>query len=277
MWSDDELARFRRVQRMAYDSVRQVERELHAGISEREAAARVAAAVQARGGRGWFHEPFAWFGERTAFRGFRLPTDFLPTNRRLEPGMAVILDVAPALDGFAADIGYAFAFGDNPLVERGLADLEPFRALLLDEVRAGRTLKQIYDRVDTLLRDLGYDNCHSLYPLGVLAHKVGRLRLTRLPIPSVGLGLEAVARLEFGMLRARFGRRAGTPIWNGRPLRDAPPSPGLWAIEPHLGKGDVGVKFEELLVIGEAGEARWLDDELPHVQRWRAASARAAS
>jgi hypothetical protein len=43
--------------------------------------------------------------------------------------------------------------------------------------------------------------------------------------------------------------------------------PGLWAVEPHLGFRGVGAKFEELLVITD-DDAYWLDDELPHVQRW---------
>ena len=42
---------------------------------------------------------------------------------------------------------------------------------------------------------------------------------------------------------------------------------GLWAMEPHLALGDVGVKFEEILIIDENG-ARWLDDDLPHHRRW---------
>ena len=44
--------------------------------------------------------------------------------------------------------------------------------------------------------------------------------------------------------------------------------PGLWAVEPHIGFRDVGVKFEELLVVTE-DDAFWLDDDLPHVRRWQ--------
>jgi len=38
----------------------------------------------------------------------------------------------------------------------------------------------------------------------------------------------------------------------------------LWAVEPHLARGDIGVKWEELLVI-ENGDAYWLDDAVPHM------------
>ena len=47
------------------------------------------------------------------------------------------------------------------------------------------------------------------------------------------------------------------------------PTPGLWAVEPHLGFRGVGAKFEELLVVTE-DDAWWLDDEVPHVRRWQA-------
>jgi hypothetical protein len=66
---------------------------------------------------------------------------------------------------------------------------------------------------------------------------------------------------------ALAGQRAGwSPLWNGGRRSAHPPTPGLWAVEPHLGCGDVGVKFEELLVIHGDGTAAWLDDDLPHVR-----------
>ena len=45
------------------------------------------------------------------------------------------------------------------------------------------------------------------------------------------------------------------------------PTPGLWAVEPHLGFRDVGAKWEELLVVTDT-DAFWLDDDVPHVRRW---------
>ncbi len=57
-------------------------------------------------------------------------------------------------------------------------------------------------------------------------------------------------------------------MWNDGRLADHVPAPGLWAVEPHIGFGEVGVKFEELLVITE-GDAHWLDDDVPHVRAWQ--------
>jgi hypothetical protein len=35
---------------------------------------------------------------------------------------------------------------------------------------------------------------------------------------------------------------------------------GLWAIEPHIGGGNFGMKFEEILVV-EGGQASWLSND----------------
>jgi len=59
-----------------------------------------------------------------------------------------------------------------------------------------------------------------------------------------------------------------SPLWNGNRRSDHIPVAGIWAIEPHLGFHGVGVKFEELMVVTE-DDAYWLDDDLPHVKRWR--------
>ena len=60
-----------------------------------------------------------------------------------------------------------------------------------------------------------------------------------------------------------------SPNWNANSSSDHAPWDGLWAVEPHLGRGDVGAKWEELLLIQD-GEVRWLDEDVPHVRWWRA-------
>ena len=59
-----------------------------------------------------------------------------------------------------------------------------------------------------------------------------------------------------------------SPFWNGRAPSgmDTPLAPGFWAVEPHLADGDLGAKFEEILVV-TAHEVFWLDEDLPHVRQ----------
>lgn len=65
------------------------------------------------------------------------------------------------------------------------------------------------------------------------------------------------------------GHKEGwSPLWSVDKRSQHAPQPGLWAVEPHLGRDGVGAKFEELLVI-TADDAFWLDDDLPHVRRWQ--------
>lgn len=252
------IERFRRAQRLAYTCAQEVAAQLRPGITERETAREMTTWLERRGIDGWFHRPFAWFGERTAFVGMRTPLAFFPTRKPLDHGMPFILDLAPIVDGAAADIGYAGCLGEHRLHARMLDDLLEHRALILDGVRAGRTLREIYADVDRLATHQGYTNRHRRYPFGVLAHKVSLIDRPRRTIAGFGIGgLVALAREQ----------RAGqAPLWNGSHASDHPASPGLWAVEPHLGLRGIGVKFEELLVVSES-DAAWLDDDLPHVRR----------
>lgn len=267
-------ARHREVQALAYACAEAVAADLREDMTERDAARAMARWLGERGVREWFHRPFAWFGERTAFvaRPAWTPLHFFPTGRRLTSGTPVILDVAPVVDGYAADIGFATWFGDDPdpRHELMLDDLEPYRDLVLDGVRSGRTLARIYADVDELLADQGYRSAHRQYPFAVIAHRVAD-RQAKVPAPvrgrtPAGFGLGA-QRFLGGQLAAAVRGAAPTPLWNGTRHADRPAPPGLWAVEPHLAWGDLGVKWEELLVVTD-DDAFWLDDDLPHVRRW---------
>jgi Xaa-Pro aminopeptidase len=261
MIDDAELGKFRAVQRLAYDCATAVAAGLSAGVTEREAAARLEQALAARGIREYFHRPFAWFGTRAALADVRQPLHFFPSQRRLEPGMAGILDVAPIVDGVAADIGYTFKLGENALMDSAMATLRQLRRLILDEIRAGRTMAEVYRRVDQLIADHGFVNCHQKYPFGVLAHRVPRLTARRWPHRlAVGFGAAASSSLLGRAARGLFG--APSPFWNRG--ADEPPGPGVWAVEPHIARDGVGAKWEELLVVTDT-TAWWLDDTLPHV------------
>jgi hypothetical protein len=266
--AEERVEGFRRAQALAYACATAVEQQLREGMTEREAARRMLAYLADHGVREFFHRPFVWFGDRTAFTDFRINLQFFPTGKRLEPGMPVILDVAPIVDGHAADIGYACSFGANALHAQMLADLEPYRALILEGVRARKAQSEIYRDVDRLIEQQGYQNRHQRYPYRVLAHRVGYVpKNERSKLTLGGFGLPALRFLGRRMAEARRGIER-SPLWSDRRASDHPAAPGLWAVEPHLGFRGVGVKWEEILVVGEQ-DAYWLDDDLPHVRRWR--------
>jgi Xaa-Pro aminopeptidase len=261
-----DLTRIRGVQALAYRCAERVASELRPGVTERQAAARLRRRLVAEGVDDWFHTPFAWFGDRTTLKGFRNPLRFFPTSRRLEDGMPYILDVAPVRDGFTADIGYSGRLGENAIFDQMIGDLSEYRTLILDEVRAGHSFREIYDAVDRLAAKHGYTPAHHEYPGKVLAHQVWPLHSPGPRTVVAGFGNRSLRRLARSLI-VSVGE-GWSPLWNGSKRSDHAPVVGLWAIEPHLGFQGVGVKFEELLVV-TADDAYWLDDDLPHVRRWR--------
>lgn len=261
-----DLDRFRHLQKLAYTCAETIAAGLQPGMTERQVARQMKVWLLDHGVDDWFHQPFAWFGDRTAFRGFRgFNPRFYPGGRELELGMPFILDCAPVMQGAVADIGYSGCLGENPVVDRLMDDLARHRALILRLIRQRQPMAQVSRAVDQLCQAQGVEPRHKAYPFSVLAHQVGPLSGRR-GFSVARFGVRSVAWLARAGIQ---GRRTGvSPLWSSGRRSDHPPAPGLWAVEPHLGLGDVGAKFEELLVI-TATDAFWLDDDLPHVRRWR--------
>ncbi|PWR24612.1 M24 family metallopeptidase [Zavarzinia aquatilis] len=269
----ERIAAFRAAQRLAYDCAEAIAADLRPGMTEREAATRMKTWAADHGVREWFHEPFAWFGDRTAFRGAigiralrGFNPAFFPGGRRLEEGMAFILDCAPVVGRAVADIGYSGALGHNPVVEQLMDDLIEHRNLIPREIAAGRSMAEVSRAVDALCRRQGVEPRHKAYPYTVLAHRVEVLPGEASRFSLARFGLRAVRELRRQVAEGRD--KGWSPLWNSTEASDHPPVPGLWAVEPHLGFRDTGAKFEELLLIGDDGGARWLDDDLPHVRRF---------
>ncbi|MDH6119918.1 Xaa-Pro aminopeptidase [Kitasatospora sp. GAS204A] len=265
-YSAADLDRFREVQQLAYHCAEQVAAWIEPGVTERQATQKLCRCLVAEGVDDFFHVPFAWFGDRTAFRHFHTPLQFFAGSRVLQEGMPYVLDCAPVVDGYTADIGYGGKVGANPVWDRLAQDLKVYRELILREVRARRPLDEVYAAVDAQLAAHGYDNRHQVYPGRVIGHQVTR-NTSRAPkgVNLFGFGLRTLQTLGRELISERLHGRS--PLWaDGRASRHAP-TPGLWAVEPHIGFREVGIKFEELLVVTE-DEAYWLDDDLPHVRRW---------
>lgn len=272
----EDLARFREVQRLAYRCAETIGADLKPGVTERQVAARMKEFLRDHGADDCFHQPFAWFGDRTAFRGFigfrqlgGFNPAFYPGGRELEENMPFILDCAPTRHGYTADIGWCGVIGENPILDRLMDDLLDYRVLILDLVRQRCNLSEVSQAVDRLCAQHGYEPRHKAYPFEVLAHRVEKLADDGKPRHSslFRFGVRNVGELVRD--RIRGAREGWSPLWNSGHGSDHPPTPGLWAVEPHLGFRGVGAKWEELLVV-TGDDAFWLDDEVPHVRRWQA-------
>lgn len=273
-FNQHELDRFKDVQALAYESVQVVEKQLTEGMTEKEAAQLIKNYLDERGVDSYLHKPFAWFGDRTAFTGFWSDFHFFPTNRKLEKGMPVILDVAPTVGGYTADIGYALSFGKpNPVLEKIQATLIEIREYILKATLAEKTFQQIYFDVDEIISDAGFRNAHQVYPRRVLGHRVTKTHQSVYDNLSLfGFSSRQLQWLVPGLVKGLF-RQPSSPLWNDLKESDHPPLPGTWAIEPHLASqdGQVGAKWEEILVITDE-TAYWLDDNVPHLTKINTAS-----
>jgi Xaa-Pro aminopeptidase len=269
--SPDDLHGFREVQRLAYRCAETISADIRVGMSERQVAAMMKTWLLDHGVTDWFHQPFAWFGDRTAFHGFSgighlqgFNPAFYPGSRRLAENMPYILDCAPTVGIYTADIGYCGCVGSNPLLDQAMDDLLEYRDLILTLVQQRLPLSDVSLAVDKLCAQQGYEPRHKAYPFQVLAHRVEKLNPSDRPLSVFRFGARNIRELLKDVV---IGRAEGwSPLWSSGRRSHHPPTPGLWAVEPHLGFRGVGAKWEELLVVTE-DNAFWLDDDVPHVRR----------
>lgn len=268
-FSQAELDNFRKFQRASYAVLEDVGRSLQVGETEKDVARRVRKRFHEQGVHHYFHVPVALFGARSAYPGAFGQLEALPTDQKLERDMPVVLDAAPIYQGYTVDTSLAIAFGENRRQRELVRALQPLRELILKRVRERATFRAIAREVDEEIRRLGYENCHRKHIAFVLGHRVTQVPDTWLQRRRIwGLGLPQAAYFVGKTFAAQKLGGTDSPNWNHTRSSDHPPAPGLWAVEPHLGKDGVGAKFEEILVITE-DDAYWLDEGgLPHHRAW---------
>lgn len=237
-------------QTLARRATREIAGLIREGWSERQTADLLDTYLADHGVRSFFHRSFVWYGDRTRFKGVKTYFDYLPSKRVVRPGEAVILDVAPIVNGYTCDIGYTLALGDNPALTRAKAHLTELRNELPAMFEAAAaTGGGVWKDIDKKIRGAGYDNIHALYPFSVLGHRVHKVKSQAKGVNLINFGWQAY--WDF------LSRGVFSQLLNGDFEGDLT---GLWAIEPHVGGVDFGAKFEEILVV-MPGAARWLDPE----------------
>lgn len=265
-FTPDEIDGFRAAQRQSFSILTEVAATMQEGWSERAAVKLLFEAFADIGVDRFFHVPVALFGARTALPEPWDLFSFVPTRARLTAGTPAIFDASPVIGGVLVDTSYSFCFGDSDLhAELQRHDLG-YREFVLASVQRGDSFRDIARSVDRDLTRRGLTNCHRLHPEAVLGHRVLLLDNDDSPRPVDGFHPEVLAwfRTEIEAGRSEPPR---TPTWNDTDGSDHAPTAGLWAVEPHIARDGVGVKWEELLVVDADGGARWLDDAAPHLTR----------
>lgn len=265
-FTDPELDEFLSRQRLSYAIQASVIGELHDGITERAVARLLMKAYRAEGVQAWFHLPVVLFGDRTALPDPWTVLSFWPTDRALQSGDAVILDASPIFGDTLVDTSQSFHHGPNDTHTAIAADDLAYRETVLDAVRSRATFQEIAQSVHTTLTQAGYANRHRLHPGAVLGHRVAKLERAVEP-DSDGFDQTLISWFV-AHVAAAAPPAVPSPTWGAYAGSDHPPPDGLWAVEPHIARDGVGVKWEELLVIAGA-DVYWLDDTPPHVAHAR--------
>jgi Xaa-Pro aminopeptidase len=245
----EQVQSFLNSQRLAIKAAKEVRQLLQPGWTEKRTAQMLDTYLRDHGVTNFFHHSFVWFGDRTRFVGVKSYAGYSPSLRVLQEDDAVILDVAPVVEGAISDIGYSFAFGKNDQLEQGLEFLRQLKNEIPKLFNSMLFGADIWRKVDESILQAGYENIHAMYPFSVLGHRV---HMVPDQVPEARL-------LNFGwqsywsfLSRGLFGQLLNQKH-EGR-------LHGLWAIEPHIGKDAWGAKFEEILLVDDNG-ARWIEDQ----------------
>ncbi len=261
--TEEEKSGFLKAQRLAYQCVTETEKEMQEGWTEIQTVKRMDTFLKDHGVKAFLHRPFAWFGEHARFDGFKRFTQFHPSKKRLTSHESFILDVSPVVDGYIGDIGYSSCLSSNPELDSGMEYLLKLRKEIPKYFASSMSAAEIWWKIDQDAKQNGFDNVHSLYPFAVLGHRVYKVHLPNISFPLLPISFASWFSLQgsYEFLTHKVLPELLTPDHAGDKT-------GLWAVEPHLGKGKVGFKFEEILVV-EKDRAYWLDEEVPHVKKER--------
>ncbi|HYQ46386.1 MAG TPA: M24 family metallopeptidase [Polyangiaceae bacterium] len=251
-------------QRVAREAVLCVAENVRPGDSERQVCARLEREFAKARVKHWLHTPYAWWGERTRFdwRG-TWETNALPTDRRLAEGEAFVLDAAPIVLGFPADFAFSGCATGKPEASATHRDLLEQLVQIKRDILAWATSESgsagLCREVAQSIESAGSDVIHTRYPARVLGHTLEGFPNWCASAPRIGTGFQLPLLLTYATgLVLHHLAGAPYPFLNAA----APGRPqGLYAVEPHLGKGTLGAKFESVLLVDE-GETRWLDPAL---------------
>lgn len=250
-------------QRVAREAILAVAPSVKPGDTERDVCARLEAEFRRAKVLHWLHTPYAWWGERSRFDWNGLwEANALPSDRVLAEGEAFVLDAAPIVDGFPADFAYSgFAPGGGGASEHDalLAELTAIKSALATWARQAATGGALCGQVAEAIATAGFDVLHTRYPGQVLGHTLEGFPNWSSSAPRIGTGFQLPLLLTYatGLVLHQLAGRPYPFLNASTPER----ARGLYAVEPHIGRGRLGAKFESVLLV-DGDETRWLDPGL---------------
>ena len=264
-FNNSEIEQFTDLQKTCFKIQSEIASGLKEGDDEKTVAKLMYKKYKESGAGNFFHLPVVLFGERAGLPGDWRISNFFPKKNILKQGDSVILDAAPIFNGYLVDTSTSFCFGKNIYHDAMMTDLIAERQLILDETNQGLSFMQIAQNVQSRASANGYESVHEKHPGEVLGHRAGRwITGNKLSFRQQGFDAPTLLWFKLNSKLANLGFKTLNPLWNRNNDSDHPPTDGLWLVEPHYAKNEIGAKWEEILLI-DKGKARWLQDDPPHL------------
>lgn len=244
-----ELIKRRTGQELALRCLAETEAALRPGWSEKKTAAFIRNWFADHGVTTYFHQPLVFFGDRTNYQRFSRFGDLAPTQKVLRENDVYILDAGPIVNGMACDVSMSRSVGEVPEFNAPYDLLMKIRSGLPALVAGSHDNgKAVWNEVNSMIEDQGFSAVHRESPYSFFGHRLNGT--TGFPLANF-LAKHGKQTFSEFLLRGLAGQ-----LWSE--VRDASLQ-GLWAVEPHIGCGAFGVKFEETLVVSPDYNG-WLAD-----------------
>ncbi len=222
----EQIALIKRAVKIIDDCYEAVLKEVKGGMSEIEIANFIEKFVITHGGEGLSFDTIVAFGAGGA------EPHHVPTDKKLEKGMLVTIDMGAVYGGYCSDFTRTFAYGEISDKQREIYDIVyEAQKRGVEATKAGISCHDL----DAVCRDYITEKGYGDKFIHTTGHGVGRL-IHEDP---------------------RVGKGTGTLLENGMVVTI---EPGIYL------EGEMGVRIEDTLVVGE-GKLSALDTKLITIDR----------
>lgn len=160
----DEIAKIKQALKIALDTFEEIKTSIVPGVTEKEVATEIEYMMKRKGAEGVSFETIVASGKRSS-----LPHG-TPTDKKIEFGDAVVIDMGAIYEGYCSDITRTIFVGDmTKEQERVYEIVEKAQQKAMDAIKAGLNCNEPHDVV---VREFSKDNLAE-YFVHALGHGVG--------------------------------------------------------------------------------------------------------
>lgn len=240
--------------------LKDVAKNAFVGITEKELAKNLQHKLEKAGAISFFHYPVVWFGSRTGLLKANKKTNPFPQERRLKAEEIFILDVAPIFkNGIVVDSSTTSSIQNSTFLQECAELKKELKENIPKWVSNEMNINDICTKSYDLMSTSGFKSCQKRYLFSAFGHRLfSSSPLTKKPF--IGLSIGSAIKLFGKAALSKICPAVEYPFWNESGHCAKPPNIGIWSIEPHFAKDNLGFKWEEILVVN-GKETSWLSEE----------------